>query len=336
MQARGREATTHATQPTVDSWPETPDGARLPSEVLRPLQEVSATRSLASLTGTWTLILASLAAALSFPHPLVWVAAILMIGRCQHALAVLMHDAAHFRLFRSRRWNDLVGQWVCAVPIASNLFAYRTVHLRHHKYLLTERDPDLSLSLPFPCGRASWWRKLFRDATGISALVMRGYLTVDRDTGRMRLSTGNLLRRWSLPTAARRALGLAGVLALAWAGYLTHFFLLWVVPLLTVYQVILRIRGVLEHAAVPDHRDPLRNARTVISKNPLARFFLAPHHVSYHLEHHLYPGVPHYHLPALHRALRARSSFERAYIETSYQQALRRVVGESAMAGPRG
>jgi fatty acid desaturase len=30
---------------------------------------------------------------------------------------------------------------------------------------------------------------------------------------------------------------------------------------------------------------------------------LFPHHVNYHLEHHLYPAVPHYHLPRLHRLL---------------------------------
>jgi len=28
--------------------------------------------------------------------------------------------------------------------------------------------------------------------------------------------------------------------------------------------------------------------------------------VNYHLEHHLYPAVPHYHLPALHRVLAAK------------------------------
>jgi fatty acid desaturase len=28
--------------------------------------------------------------------------------------------------------------------------------------------------------------------------------------------------------------------------------------------------------------------------------------VNYHLEHHLYPAVPHYHLPALHRLLQGK------------------------------
>ncbi len=308
-----------AAEPTVS--------LRLPAEVLRSLQEVSWLRSGLSLISTWGLIAATLLTAVSLPHPVIWGLAMLVIGRCQHALAVLMHDAAHFRLLPSRRWNDWVGHWLCAQPIASHLLAYRTVHLRHHKYLLTAKDPDLSLSLPFPCGRASWRRKLLRDAVGISALVMRGYLVVDRESGRMRPRAERLLRQWDAANTAKRLAGGAAIAGLLWAGYGPAFLILWVLPLLTVYQVILRVRGVLEHAAVPDREDPLRNARTVISRNPLARFFLAPHHVAFHLEHHLYPGVPHYNLPRLHRALRTNRSFQRAYVETSYRQALGRVVG---------
>jgi fatty acid desaturase len=96
---------------------------------------------------------------------------------------------------------------------------------------------------------------------------------------------------------------------------------------MTVYQVILRIRGVLEHAAVPDRADPLRNARTILTKNPVARFFLNPHHVAYHLEHHLYPAVPHYNLPRLHRALAASDAFRAALVERGYGPALRSVIG---------
>jgi fatty acid desaturase len=100
-----------------------------------------------------------------------------------------------------------------------------------------------------------------------------------------------------------------------------------VLPLLVVYQVILRVRGVLEHAAVPDKTDPLRNARTVISANPVARFFLNPHHVGYHLEHHLYPGVPHYNLPGLHAALAATGRFGDAFVERRYADSIATIAG---------
>jgi fatty acid desaturase len=314
--------------PAASMVPTAPLSVRLPAEALRPLQRIAPGRAVAALAGTWTLILVTLTVALQWPHWAVWLVAALVIGRCQHALAVLMHDAAHYRLFDNRRWNDTVGHWLCARPIASHLYAYRTVHLRHHKYLHTARDPDLALSAPFPCGRDSLVRKLARDASGLSALVMRGYVTVDRE-GKMHLSRGNLLARWTPTTVALRLLLLALVAVACWAGYGLAVLCLWVLPLLIVYQVLLRLRGVLEHAAVPDKGDPLRNARTVVSHNPLARFFLNPHHVAYHLEHHLYPAVPHYHLPALHAALRAMSGFGPALVQVRYATAFAALVGQA-------
>jgi fatty acid desaturase len=309
--------------------PTAPAAVRLAPEALRPLQKLSTWHALAALAGTWSLIAASIAAALWSGHWAVWIVAALLVGRCQHALAVLMHDAAHYRLLDHRGWNDFVGQWLCAKPIASHLYIYRMVHLRHHRYLHTAQDPDLALSAPFPCGRQSFVRKLLRDAIGMSALAMRGYVTVDKTSGRMRFTPaqGHLFRYWSAQTLATRGLALLLVGGLVWAGYGWAFVVLWVLPLLVVYQVILRARGVLEHAAVPDKQDPLRNARTVVSRNPVARFFLNPHHVAYHLEHHLYPGVPHYHLPRLHAALAATGRFEGALVERRYTDSFATIAG---------
>jgi fatty acid desaturase len=294
--------------------------ARIKPDALKSLYGLDSTRSMLPLGGTWALILGIIAIALWSHSILVWLAAIIVVGRSQHALAVLMHDAAHFRLADNRALNDFLGQWLCAFPIASNLYAYRKVHLRHHRYLLTDRDPDLSLSRPYPVVWSSFRRKLLRDAAGISALVMRGYLDVEN--GRNRPSLGRFARWSDRGTNLRRAIASATIVALFAAGYGLAFVMLWIVPLLTVYQVILRVRGVLEHGAV-EANDGLRNARTIISPNPAARFLLGPHHVSYHLEHHLYPGVPHYNLPALHAALAEDPRFARAMVATSYLEALR-------------
>jgi hypothetical protein len=40
-------------------------------------------------------------------NPLTYVLAVILIGVRFHALAVLMHDATHYRLFSSRGWNEL-------------------------------------------------------------------------------------------------------------------------------------------------------------------------------------------------------------------------------------
>jgi len=91
---------------------------------------------------------------------------------------------------------------------------------------------------------------------------------------------------------------------------LAQYLVLWVLPLVTVLQPILRLRAIAEHGAVTDLSSPLTAARsnrtTGSAANRLGRVLLFPHHVNYHLEHHLYPAVPHYHLPALHRLLAAK------------------------------
>jgi fatty acid desaturase len=298
-------------------------GFRIRPDHLKEFYQLDTMRALSAVAGTWSLLALSIAIAIWSRSAIAWIVAAVIVGRSQHALAVLMHDAAHFRLLENRRWNDFVGQWLCAFPIASNLYAYRNVHLRHHKFLLTERDPDLSLSRGYPVTWQSFKRKLLRDATGVSSLVMRGYVTVEKT--RARLSLGNLFRRRSAPIVARRVSAACLIGVIFYLGYGPAFICLWLIPLLTVYQVILRIRGVLEHANV-DQDDGLRNARTIFSSNPLANFMLNPHHVGYHLEHHLYPAVPHYNLAELHQALAADGRFESALVETSYVHALRGLV----------
>jgi fatty acid desaturase len=93
---------------------------------------------------------------------------------------------------------------------------------------------------------------------------------------------------------------------------------LWALPLLTVLQPILRLRAICEHGAVGDLGSPLTAARTNRTAggvaNALGRLLLFPHHVNYHVEHHLFPAVPHYRLPALQRLLQAKGALAGAEV----------------------
>src|SRR5262249_16248990 len=98
---------------------------------------------------------------------------------------------------------------------------------------------------------------------------------------------------------------------LAFGGWkaLGMYLLLWVVPAFTVLQVILRLRAVCEHGAATDLSSPLTAARTHKGfevTQLLAKLTLFPHHVNYHIEHHLYPAAPDDRLRELHALLRRR------------------------------
>src|SRR3546814_12591603 len=61
----------------------------------------------------WLLILGSMAVFAVWPNPLTFIAAVMIIGGRQLGLAILMHDAAHGLLFRTRRFNEFAGRWLC-------------------------------------------------------------------------------------------------------------------------------------------------------------------------------------------------------------------------------
>ena len=100
------------------------------------------------------------------------------------------------------------------------------------------------------------------------------------------------------------AVNLALLTVLTLLGYWWLYVALWVVPFFIWFPTITRIRNIAEHAVVPDNDDPFRNARTTRA-NLLWRACVAPYWVNYHVEHHMYPGVPCYHLPRLRKLLEA-------------------------------
>jgi fatty acid desaturase len=77
-----------------------------------------------------------------FPGLVSYLIAILFVSSGMGILVALSHESQHSALLRSKKWNDLVGAWLCAYPVGSVYGASRAVHLAHHKYLNTSQDPD--------------------------------------------------------------------------------------------------------------------------------------------------------------------------------------------------
>jgi len=282
---------------------------RLPPAVLAPLTRLDALRSTAAIAQTLVALAIVIGLALAFWSWWAAAIAVVLIAPLQHALFVLAHDAAHYRLYETRWLNDAVGRLVGTIAGVS-MCTYRVIHRLHHNHLYGPQDPDIALHGGYPRGKAYLAKKLLKDLTGQTAWKTYAYffgapaLNSETNVAQRPLDdTSARLRR-----AARRdrwtVLGFhvaAPVVAFA-TGYGWQYLVLWVLPLLTVLQAILRLRAICEHGAVTDYSSPLTAARTNLAP-PWARFAMFPHHVNYHVEHHLYPAVPHYNLPSLHAAL---------------------------------
>jgi fatty acid desaturase len=72
-------------------------------------------------------------------------AAIVVIGASQHQFGGAVHEGAHHILFANRTLNELVSDWLAALPILTTTYHYRLHHLAHHQFVNDpDRDPDIS------------------------------------------------------------------------------------------------------------------------------------------------------------------------------------------------
>jgi len=313
----------------------------LPAEVLADLTRLSPLRSTLAVAQTLGFLALLGGVAWQWFTPWVVVPAVLLIGTQQHALFVLAHDAAHYRLFETRWLNDAVGRLVGTLGGVS-MCSYRVIHRLHHNNLYGDVDPDIALHGGYPRGRRYLVRKLLKDIAGLTAFKTYAYFFGNPAINAATQAAQRPLDDTSaaLRSAARRDrwgvvafhLGAPAVFFVVGGGEaMFKYLVLWTLPLLTVIQPILRLRAICEHGAVTDLSTPLTAARTNLV-GPLGRLLLFPHHVNYHVEHHLFPAVPHYRLPQLHRELRDRGVLDGAEVRP-LAATLDRVFGERGSLG---
>ena len=278
-------------------------------------------RGLLYVAHAWGVIFAAMALFALWPSVVTYFAAIAAIGSRQLGLSVLMHDGAHGILLKTRWLNRVATQFLCAAPLYFNAWSYRDYHLAHHANTQQDNDPDIGLSAPFPVTKISFARKVFRDIAGLTGVTFR--------LGQLRAALGGK----ELP-ARQRAIRVfdeywpsvtfnaAFFIVLAAIGQAHLYVVLWLIPLLTWFQLVLRIRNIAEHACTPDKNDPLRNTRTTHA-GPIASFFLAPYNVNYHIEHHLMMYVPCYNLRRTHELLMRNGWREKMELCGSYFEVLK-------------
>jgi len=316
------------------------NGSRaLPRELIQSLTRRSAWRASIAVVADIAVLALAIAVALAWwPNPLVLVPALIIIGTRQHALFVIAHDAAHYLLYERRWLNDLVGR-VCAALQGLSMCTYRVIHRLHHNNLYGPLDPDTALHGGYPRGRMYLVRKLAKDLCGLTAWKTYAYFL----GGAPALNTATSVALRPLDDTSTKlrgearsdrnmviALHLAALVAFAASGYLLQYLVLWVLPLVTVVQAILRLRAIAEHGATTDFSSPLTAARTNLGPAWL-RWIIFPHNVNYHVEHHLYASVPQYNLPRLHAEMASQGILESAEV-VPFRATLRKIFAERAAA----
>jgi fatty acid desaturase len=336
--------------------PESATPVEMPAETRRKITDLFTREEIKMLTArsdfmgfwavgsTWLVIAAAFALlAWGSAQPLAiaipaFVLGLSVIAGRQLCLAILMHDASHGTLFKTKWLNDVFADWVCARPIWNDLQKYKVHHFVHHTKTGTAEDTDISLVAQLPCSRASLARKFARDLAGITgAKFFLGRLLMDM--GYIRWTVANdvqwlpkdgmtlpqrlrLLARNVAPTLLVNGL----MFAVMWAAGHPWLIAMWVLAYMTPFTFFLRIRSMAEHACTEPSTDMFRNTRSTRA-GWLARATVAPIHVNYHIEHHVMASVPYFRLPRMHRLLRERNAVPAA---PGYLDVLRLVSSSGA------
>lgn len=258
------------------------------------LRTIPNVRNALSVLSVYAQTIAILALAVHFHHLATWIIAFLLMGRAHAQFASLMHESAHRLLFSHRATNDFVGTWFLGFVGFTSTAAYRRVHMAHHRTEFGPEEPDLALYANYPISTASFRRKLTRDAlgrTGVKLLrqQLRGLRSPE---ARVRRTQLKIFTVQVVLFAACTALGLPLL-----------YPLMWLLSYLTLWRVINRLRSIAEHGGMTADADKRRTTHSV-HQHVLARFFLVPFNIGFHLAHHVDSGVPFRNLPRFHEELR--------------------------------
>ena len=291
-------------------------------EQLKKLSQVRPWRTVWALAFDWLVIVVAISLSVWSGTWWAYIAAIMVVASRQHALATIMHDLVHYRFIKNRRVTAWIADLVIAWPLFATFNGYKVNHLDHHKHLNTDDDPDWTAKL----GRLEF---TFPQEINFAIFNLLGYLICVSSFRDLRNIQKRLSKNDNADPSyktARLSFYAALAIALTYAGGWILFFTYWIVPYLTFFLMFNYIRSVAEHfGETLDHSHDLGGTRTVLA-SPLETFFLAPHNVHYHLEHHSFPSVPFYNLPELHRILMdnpefaAKAHITRGFIKGLWQE----------------
>jgi fatty acid desaturase len=243
-------------------------------------------------------------------YPRWWVVALLALWAIRNfnCAAQLVHESDHGTLFRDPRLNQAVG----------NLFAYllgytrgghRAAHMDHHLYLNTERDPDIIFSQPEASGPAIL-KGLLGDLFFVSAIKrLLQYSQSDRSTYSVspwRRLTPVYFARMAATMIPVGITQLVLLTVFTAAGGPWAYVLLHVLPIMTLYPLQIRVRSIAEHGFEAGYRPESPQDCWVTRTshlNVVERWIVAPFGQYLHYEHHVFPSVPNYNLPEVHRLL---------------------------------
>lgn len=283
------------------------------------------------LVSTWTVIAAAIACAVYFDSFWVTVAAIAVVATRQNLLALLMHEQTHYLGVNGKFGDSLVNLLVAYPLLAVSVESYTDVHLRHHRYYFTSKDPDFLLKngpewlFPMPVSKLAGL--FLRDLTGISFVqfVLRSKTKAVEGPA---IARRHPSPRWLKPLFL---IGLAAALTVV--GGWQAFLLFWVLPLISIFPAIVRWGAICEHVYGQEDASVASTSPLIIPTR-LDRLVLPNLNFSMHPYHHYFPGVSFSNLPAVHDIFVEENLVNADMVFDGYGDYLQYILGAERRFGP--
>ena len=292
-------------------------------DAIKILEQTSTLRSIILYLKTYAAVFLAIYLGLVLNNPVFSALVIIFIAGRQHSLYILNHDASHYSLFASKKINKLVATLFSNLvmfhhPEAWSFIQWGRVHLKHHGHLFTEHDPN------------DEGRKLAGDTEyrySIRQLLGKCLLAVPQTIkflfiGKQDLVTnkGNHYQRASINHFAALFRSYAdddemefecyvklgfftlALIAIHIFNLWYPFLLYWILPMYTVYPMILKFHDLTEHYWEQKSNCLYENTQSV-SRSYWEKIIISFLPRGYHREHHMFPRVPVIHLPKVNKLI---------------------------------
>ncbi len=212
----------------------------------------------------------------------------ILVANCIRGLGAIAHDAVHGTTTRSKLANYFISL-VCWAPTGMSVTIYGNYHLHHHRIANTYPDVDNFVVTDYT--RNPFFAKVL--LLGVYTFFYPVYFMFNMFRYVKRLTPWQRIRMnlelagfWTLVVLAGRALPTM------------VFFFFFGLPFI-LGAFLASVTSMIEHFEMPPGEDAY-GSRTYSTKSHLTNFIW--NNVSYHNEHHKFPGIPWYNLRSFHEA----------------------------------
>jgi fatty acid desaturase len=267
-------------------------GEAIPRDTLRDLHQKSAVRHFIVAIRQFGILAGATWGLIVFENPLVWVPLAFVQGFTIFNFTILLHEVLHHNVFeRPRPVATRILGLLYATPSGISASQFTRWHLDHHAELGSDEDDPKRHHLS-PKVNKRWYKLLY-----CSPMLFPIYFRAARR------ETVTYPQELQATIGRERKLSIAAhLLAIVLLWYFFGFYTALrasIIPVFFIFPIAFTLNRLGQHYDI-DPGDPAKWG-TLMKGNWFWDFVYL--NSNYHLEHHYFPGVPFYRLPALQRAL---------------------------------